>query len=108
MTTENISEILKERLAKIEGLRAQNIDLYGERFLPIEPVSSVRENFEEHRKVRIAGRLMSVRGHGKSAFADLRDENARIQVYVKKDVVGDSNYELFSKLDLGDIVGIEG
>ena len=51
---------------------------------------------------------MTIRSHGKSAFADLKDETARIQLYFKKDVVGEEAYDLFKKLDLGDIVGGEG
>lgn len=56
----------------------------------------------------MAGRLMAKRTHGKSAFADVKDETGKIQVYVKLDVVGEQAYELFGLLDLGDIVGVEG
>ena len=108
MTTENISEVLKERLLKIEALKAGGRDLYGERFLPIESIEGILKNFEEHKKVKIAGRLMGIRSHGKSAFADLKDENAKIQIYVKKDAVVDEAYDFFSKLDMGDIVGVDG
>ncbi len=83
MTTENINEVIKERLAKIEGLKAQNLNLYGERFLPILPIQEVRDKFAEKKPVKIAGRLMGIRGHGKSAFADLKDENSKIQIFFK-------------------------
>jgi len=108
MTTEKLSDLQAERLHKIDELKKQGVNLYGERFLPIEPIRGVRENFKEGNKVRIAGRLMSIRSHGKSAFSDLKDETARIQLYFKKDLVGESAYSLFSKLDIGDILGIEG
>jgi len=103
-----VNELLKERAEKIKLLRDKQVDIYGSRFLPIEPIESIREPFEEGKKVRIAGRLMAVRSHGKSAFADLKDQRARIQIYAKKDVVGDENYSIFQLLDLGDIIGVEG
>ncbi|MBI4398647.1 MAG: lysine--tRNA ligase [Candidatus Omnitrophica bacterium] len=105
---ETTNEVLKERLEKIKSLRDKNLDLYGSRFQPVEPVETAVLRFEEGKKVRLAGRLMAVRSHGKSAFADLKDQSARIQIYVKKDLVGEESYDLFQKLDLGDILGVEG
>jgi len=102
------SEIVKERIEKIEGMRASGIHLYGARFLPTEPIQGVRDQFEEGKKVRLAGRLMTIRSHGKSAFADLKDETSKIQLYFKKDIVGEAKYDLFKKMDLGDVVGAEG
>ena len=81
---------------------------YGGRFLPKEAVSSIIENFQEGRKVRTAGRLMAKRIMGKSAFFDLKDEFARMQLYVKKDIVGDALFDEILGLSLGDIAGIEG
>lgn len=102
------SEIVKERIEKIKQMCAEGTEPYGKRFLPIESIQSVRDNFEENKKVTIAGRFMTIRSHGKSAFADVKDETARIQVYFRKDVIGEKEYGLFKKLDLGDIVGLEG
>ncbi|MCR4302168.1 MAG: lysine--tRNA ligase [Sulfuricaulis sp.] len=64
----------------------------------------------ETRKVRVkvAGRMMTRRGHGKSSFCDLQDMSGRIQLYVKLDSVGEQIYEEFKKWDIGDIVGAEG
>jgi lysyl-tRNA synthetase class 2 len=56
----------------------------------------------------IAGRIMSIRGHGKTAFGHVRDFSGTMQFYVRKDIVGDEFYEDFKKLDIGDIVGIQG
>ncbi len=83
-------------------------NLYGSRFLPVENVGSIRAHFEEGRKIRSAGRLMARRIMGKSTFGDLKDPSGRIQIYGKKDILGDSHYELFESLSLGDIIGIEG
>ena len=81
---------------------------YGQRFLPKDSIEEVRANFQEGRKVRVAGRLMTRRDMGKSAFADLKDEGARMQIYAKKDVLGEESYKFFTGLSLGDIVGLEG
>ena len=81
---------------------------YGGRFLPVESVPSIFEHFEEGRKVRTAGRLMARRIMGKSTFCDLKDESGRIQLYGKKDALGDAGYEAFSSLAIGDIIGVEG
>ncbi len=80
---------------------------YGARFLPVEPVSSILNRFADGVKVRTAGRIMTRRNMGKSTFADLRDESGRIQIYGKKDELGD-HYDPFSNLSLGDIIGLEG
>ena len=76
--------------------------------MPIESLQAVLDRFEEGRKVRIAGRLMARRSHGKSTFCDLKDETAKIQIYAKQETLSPEGYEQFSNLDLGDIVGLEG
>lgn len=81
---------------------------YGGRFLPKEDIALIRENFAVDNKVRTAGRLMAKRIMGKSAFFDLKDETARIQLYIKKDEIGEENYAQVKGLSIGDIVGIEG
>ena len=81
---------------------------YGHRFLPKDSLSEIRANFQEGRKVRVAGRLMTRRDMGKSAFADLKDEGARMQIYAKKDVLGEEAYKFFTGMSLGDIIGLEG
>ncbi len=81
---------------------------YGGRFLPLESISSILAHFEEGRKIRAAGRIMARRVMGKSTFLDLKDESARIQLYGKKDELGEQGFEALSSLSLGDILGIEG
>lgn len=82
--------------------------LYGHRFLPIESIASIAANFQEGRRVRTAGRMMTRRNMGKSTFADLRDDTGRIQIYGKKDDLTDAGYDAFTGLSLGDILGLEG
>ncbi len=105
---ESTSEILKERLEKIKEFRKQGICLYGGRFPVSDSIKHLAESFEEGKQVTLAGRLMAKRVHGKSAFADLKDETGKIQIYVKLDGVGETAYHFFSALDLGDIVGVHG
>jgi lysyl-tRNA synthetase class 2 len=81
---------------------------YGHRFLPKDSLGEILASFQEGRKVRVAGRLMTRRDMGKSAFADLKDEEGRMQIYAKKDLLGEESYEFFKSLSLGDIVGVEG
>src|ERR1041385_4788032 len=71
-------------------------------------MSSVRSNFQEGRKVRAAGRLMGFRVMGKSIFGDLKDQAAKIQVYGKKDELGEEAFADLKSLGAGDILGLEG
>lgn len=70
----------------------------------------IKDNFEEMegKDVSIAGRIMSVRDMGKASFCDVQDRYGRIQVYVKKDEIGEESYNDFKSYDIGDIVGIKG
>lgn len=81
---------------------------YGNRFLPKEDISVIRTDFQAARKVRTAGRLMAKRIMGKSVFFDLKDQDARIQLYAKLDGVGQAGFDFLTTLSLGDIVGVEG
>lgn len=66
------------------------------------------EHEESPEEIRIAGRIMTKRGHGKASFAHLQDESGRIQIYGKLDLLGEKLYALYQKLDLGDIIGVTG
>jgi lysyl-tRNA synthetase, class II len=105
---ESTSEVLKERLDKINEIKNKGIPLYSDAFQPSSNIGKILKTFEEGKPAKVAGRMMTRRGHGKTTFADLRDETGKIQLYVKQNVVGQDPYELFNFLDLGDILGIEG
>jgi len=62
----------------------------------------------EHVEVRVAGRIVALRPHGKAAFAHIAGEGARVQIYIRLDVVGERAFQLFQLLDLGDIIGVSG
>ena len=104
--------IRREKLAK---LRALGIDPYPAPLFPVDHSSEdIKTNFEEGKKVVIAGRLMSRRIQGKASFAELQDSKGRIQVYFNRDEIcpGDDKTlynEVYKKLlDIGDIIGLEG
>ncbi|MBI4372750.1 MAG: lysine--tRNA ligase [Candidatus Omnitrophica bacterium] len=105
---ETLSEVLKERLDKIKGLKSKGVILYQDKFHPTHPIRNLVDSFQEGQKVKVSGRMMTRRVHGKSAFADLKDDSGKIQIYAKVDLLGAKEFELFELLDLGDILGIEG
>lgn len=81
---------------------------YGCRFLPKDSLGEILASFQEGRRVRVAGRLMTRREMGKSTFCDLKDEAGRMQIYAKKDILGEEVFRAFRDLSLGDIIGLEG
>ncbi len=97
----------KERMKKHDAIRARGLDPYGGRFENAAPIAQVTDGYQEGLKVRVAGRITAIRDFGKAAFADARDATGKIQVYLRKDRLGE-DYEVFQLLDLGDIVGAEG
>jgi len=98
------------RREKLADLRAQGIEPYGGRYERTHLAAEVKNHFAtlDGGRVRLAGRLVARRGHGKAAFADLMDGSGKIQLYFRLDGVGRQAYELFKKLDIGDIIGVEG
>ncbi len=103
------------RREKLNKLTAMGINAFpAEEYTITDTTKSIKENFEENRKVKLAGRLMSRRIQGKASFAELQDSEGRIQVYFNRDEIcpGDDK-ELYNEvykhlLDIGDIIGIEG
>jgi len=103
------------RREKLDALRNLGINPYPANLFPVNHTSKqIKENFEEGKKVIIAGRLMSVRDQGKAAFVELQDSEGRIQLYFNRDVICPDEdkmlyNQVFRKLtDLGDFIGIEG
>jgi len=112
MSEQEISsnDLKQVRLDKLEELRNMGIDPFGSRFERDCDAGKIQADFEalEGQTIRIAGRIMSKRRHGKAGFANLLDLSGDIQLYFRKDDVGEEKYELFKKLDMGDILGVEG
>jgi lysyl-tRNA synthetase, class II len=110
-TEQEISELLKVRRTKLAELQENGKDPFQiMKFQVTNHSAEIINQFEdlEGKKVSIAGRIMSKRVMGKASFCNVRDLNGDIQVYVKRDDIGEEPYAEFKKYDLGDIVGIDG
>ncbi|RNC98538.1 lysine--tRNA ligase [Lysinibacillus halotolerans] len=114
---EDLNDQLLVRRQKMTNIRENGMDPFGSRFERTHLSSEIREQFgeltkeqleESPQEVTIAGRIMTKRGKGKAGFAHIQDLGGQIQIYVRKDRVGDEAYELFNTADLGDIVGVRG
>ena len=111
MTAEQLDEQHRVRLEKLAALKAAGKDPYTITKFPVSITNKeIRDRFDEleNTEVAIAGRLMTRRIMGKASFIDVRDGSDRMQVYVRRDEIGDDNYAEFKKWDLGDIVGVKG
>jgi lysyl-tRNA synthetase class 2 len=101
----------EDRLQKLEQLTSKGIAPYGQRFRTTGSLKAITDSFSDEcpgARVVAAGRIVANRPHGKAAFLNIRDWTGRIQVYVRKDRVGDEAFEVYGLLDLGDIIGAEG
>ena len=106
-----MDQILEDRVSKLKVLEQKGIKPFGK--LPPElsglmAISMVLSGFKEGGRVLVSGRLTAKREHGKVIFFDLRDQEGKIQVYLKEDVLGKENFELFNWLDIGDLLVVEG
>lgn len=104
------TEEMENRLAKMEKLREEGIDPFGHKFPQTHHAQEILSAGETvlEKEVKIAGRLTSIRTHGKASFANVSDLSGQIQIYAKVDILGEESYRRFTELDLGDIVGISG
>ncbi|MCR5173512.1 MAG: lysine--tRNA ligase, partial [Oscillospiraceae bacterium] len=108
---QDLSEILQVRREKLRALQEEGRDPFTEtRFLRTHFSRQVKEDFDalENTDVAMAGRIMAKRGMGKAIFADIQDNEGRIQIYVRKNDVDEQTFADFRRVDIGDIVGIEG
>jgi len=96
-------EIRDQRIKKLEILKNRNIEPYGRRY-----EKTKIEDIGEQGEVKTAGRIIALRKHGGACFADIIDTEGKIQLYFKKNIIGDELYEIFKEIDIGDIVGVEG
>ncbi len=105
-----LDELMRIRRDKLEDLVGQGINPYGGRFERSHFAQTIIDDFEqlEDANIVIAGRIMSLRTHGKASFADLQDTSGRIQLYIRIQNVGEETYDLFKRIDIGDIIGVRG
>ena len=99
-----------DRLSKLKGLRENGYDPYGGKYEITQNTISIRSHFEklEGSEVKLAGRIMTKRDHGKLKFLDLADEAGDIQIYINEKDLEKRSLELMRYLDAGDIIGVAG
>jgi lysyl-tRNA synthetase class 2 len=120
LASEELSQVRQHRHDKLEAIRERGLEPYAYGYdrthLAVEAVSlfdqaeqagALDEN-EQAELVLVAGRITSYRSHGKSAFAHVEDRSGQVQIYFRKDVLGDEPFEALELLDLGDWIGAEG
>lgn len=114
---EEINELIQSRIKKLNELKELGIKPFGEPFevedyaseLMGKYGSSLKETIEsENIECSMAGRIVGFRDFGKAAFCHIQDSTGKIQVYFKKDVLGQERWDIFKKLDIGDIIGLTG
>lgn len=109
------NELIKVRHEKLNAFIEKGVAPFGHRFEVTHHAADIREQFgsleieqESDDEVKIAGRIMAIRGHGKASFGVLADRTGNIQIYFKLDVLGEEKYSQFKLLDIGDIIGLHG
>ena len=111
------SELVQQRIKKLEALRKDGIDPYPNDFRVTHSSRDLHETFDplsddELKSVGetfcLAGRIMALRDFGKASFIQIQDRKGRIQAYVRRDIVGEAAFQLFKTLDIGDFIGVEG
>ena len=108
---ESLSELRQIRRAKLKELQDAGQDPFQiTKYVVTHHSTDIKDNFEAlaGKTASIAGRIMSKRGMGKAVFCDLQDGKGRIQLYVRIDELGEEAFAKFKKIDIGDIVGVEG
>ena len=114
---EDLGQLVKLRREKLDELRGMEIPPYINRFHINTTLSALVEQYSEKSKEELdeknseyitAGRMMSRRKHGKTTFVNIKDASGDIQVFINKNSLGETAYEIFGKFDVGDIIGVEG
>ncbi|WP_161949594.1 lysine--tRNA ligase [Bacillus dakarensis] len=114
---EELNDQLRVRRDKMQQMREKGLDPFGKRFERTDFAENLVEQYGDMEKeevdgkevsVTLAGRIMTKRGKGKAGFAHIQDLTGQIQIYIRKDAVGDEQYDIFDSADLGDIIGVTG
>ena len=114
---QNLSEQETIRLEKMNNLQEMGIEPFGDKFVPLNRSKSLKNEFSAFSRdelndkkipVSVAGRIMTKRSKGKTGFAHIQDSEGQIQIYVRKDLLSELEFEVFNRSDIGDIIGVEG
>ena len=103
------NELIKRRFEELNELYEKGFEPFAYSYEIDNYSNSIKSNFDElnQKNVKIAGRIMAIRRMGKASFTTIQDKEGRIQIYLRKDEVGD-DYDAFKLMDIGDIIGVEG
>ncbi|MFQ3574210.1 MAG: lysine--tRNA ligase [Thermodesulfovibrionales bacterium] len=113
---QELSEQTEQRLKKLQELKDINLDPYKQSYTPEHRAKDIHDRHSNHTKedlerdnlqVSVAGRIVALRDFGKASFAHIQDATGKIQIYIKKDIIGD-NFNLLKKIDVGDQIGVSG
>ena len=106
----SLNQIIDFRKEKLTKLREAGVELYPQKYEPTHFSVDILGDFDnlEKKDVTIAGRIMSIRKMGKASFFHIQDQQGKIQVFIRRDDVGEDNYANFKLLDMGDFVGVNG
>ena len=110
----DLSELVGARREKLRRLKERGVVPFAWGYSPTHRLEAVHRDFagtaetEDPREVRVCGRLVSWRDHGKSAFGHIEDATGRLQFYAKKDALGDAAWAALADLDVGDFLGVQG
>ncbi len=106
-TSEN--QIINEKLKKVEELKEIGLEPYGRKYEKIDEIAEINKYDDTSDKIfKTAGRIVAFRRMGKNGFGHIQDPTGKLQYYVKKDEVGEEQYEIYKKLGVGDFLGVEG
>jgi len=109
---EELRDHLRHRREKLQKLKELGINPYPHKFEKTHDSCEILSNFEalegSKQRVKVAGRMVSCRPHGKTIFAHLQDGHGKIQIYLRKDDLGEEKFKLFELTDLGDFLGVTG
>ena len=110
--SDDLNFVQKARREKLDQLIARGVAPYAYGYershTAFDAVAALGDSVEEGPAVRVAGRLVAWRAHGKTAFAHLADGSGRIQIYFRKDALGDDAFSVLELTDIGDVMGVEG
>ncbi|WP_101847097.1 lysine--tRNA ligase [Halobacillus sp. Marseille-P3879] len=115
--SEELNDQMQVRREKLNSYKEQGLDPFGSKFERTALASDLQSQYDEYTKeeleekqfpATIAGRIMTKRGKGKAGFAHIQDLSGQIQLYVRKDAIGEDAYAVFKSADIGDIVGVSG
>lgn len=113
----NLQEQTKVRMEKIDKLKEKGVNPFGSKFEVKDKICDIKKNYTDKSKeeleenviyATVAGRIITKRDMGKIAFCNLQDRDGNMQIYIRKDVIGEEAYSIFKLSDIGDIIGVTG